>query len=534
MYSSIGSMMLGWDYVSGSQLASLPEFRRQFGVLQPDGSHLIPSYVLSSWQAIGPAAHVIAAIIAAPLLEKWGRKPQIIVVLVLSLAGVLMQQLATEWTLHLGGRLVNGTFAASSESLHCSHISLRRRLDRHHVHHLSSVDRRELQAGAARFLPLLLQHQHCFGPVLHVGTPSSSSQQRPSTDPASVVIGYGSSHIEGKWQWWTVIVSMYFLPGAPRLSVLLQRGPRLTPRRPAVLLVFYPWFPESPYWLIRENKPEKARRALEGLYGKNRTELVDCEMRRIEEDVRFNQELQSTFEGPQYAIFGIEVGQELQCFRGKNLKRSLTAMLASSGQQLIGASFAIGYATYFFELIGVEQYFLTSCLMYVVMLLSTGAAFPMIEIVGRRTLIVPALFMLSGILLCMGIAGCFDTDAALWAIVVLMYLWALVYQISLGACGFVLASEVATLRLRASTQALVTVMNGIWGLVMQFTVPYMINPDAGNLGGKTGFIFFGTGLLTAIGGYFMFPETKVRIRSVLFCLVLFNLFADWSDPGHYL
>lgn len=101
-------MMLGWDYVSGSQLASLPEFRRQFGVLQSDGSHLIPSYVLSSWQAIGPAAHVVAAIIAAPLLEKWGRKPQIIVVLILSLAGVLMQQFATEWTLHLGGRLVNG------------------------------------------------------------------------------------------------------------------------------------------------------------------------------------------------------------------------------------------------------------------------------------------------------------------------------------------------------------------------------------------------------------------------------------------
>ncbi|KAK9482023.1 hypothetical protein V1527DRAFT_455432 [Lipomyces starkeyi] len=36
----------------------------------------------------------------------------------------------------------------------------------------------------------------------------------------------------------------------------------------------------------------------------------------------------------------------------------------------------------------------------------------------------------------------------------------------------------------------------------------MINTDAGNLGGKTGFIFFGTGTITAVVAYFLFPETK--------------------------
>ncbi|KFA65070.1 hypothetical protein S40285_03091 [Stachybotrys chlorohalonatus IBT 40285] len=435
MYSAIGSMMLGWDYVSGGQLASLPEFRRQFGVEQPDGSHLIPSHVLSAWQAIGPAAHIIAAIVAAPLLEKWGRKPQIIPVVLLSLGGVILQQYAVEWTLHLAGRAVNGA-----------------------------------SIGIMFTISPLWIGESC----------------RPEL--RGVVIAYGASNIDGKWQWWTVIVSMYFLP--------------------ALLTIFYPWFPESPYWLIRESKPDMARRALERIYGKVKQHLIDCEMRRLSEDVRFNTELQLSFEGPTYSVFGIAVGQELECFRGKNLKRSLTAMLASSGQQLIGASFATGYATYFFELIGIEQYFLASCIIYVVMLLSNGAAFPAIEVIGRRTLIVPSLFMLTAILLAMGIAGCFSTEAALWAIVVLMYLWAIIYQISLGACGFVLASEIATLRLRASTQALVTVMNGVWGLIMQFTIPYMINPDSGNLGGQTGFIFFGTGLLTAIAGYFMFPETK--------------------------
>ena len=36
-----------------------------------------------------------------------------------------------------------------------------------------------------------------------------------------------------------------------------------------------------------------------------------------------------------------------------------------------------------------------------------------------------------------------------------------------------------------------------------------INSDAGNLGGRVGFIFLGTGLVAAIGGWFLYPETKV-------------------------
>lgn len=42
-----------------------------------------------------------------------------------------------------------------------------------------------------------------------------------------------------------------------------------------------------------------------------------------------------------------------------------------------------------------------------------------------------------------------------------------------------------------------------------------INPDAGNLGGKVGFIFLGTGLIAAVGGFFLYPETKVSLDSTL-------------------
>lgn len=40
-----------------------------------------------------------------------------------------------------------------------------------------------------------------------------------------------------------------------------------------------------------------------------------------------------------------------------------------------------------------------------------------------------------------------------------------------------------------------------------------INPDAGNLGGKVGFIFLGMGLIAAVGGWYLYPETKVRAQA---------------------
>lgn len=169
----------------------------------------------------------------------------------------------------------------------------------------------------------------------------------------------------------------------------------------------------------------------------------------------------------------------------------------------------IGYATYFLELIGIQDYFSASVALYVVMLLASLAAFPLTEIFGRRFLIVKPQFVLCFMLLIIGILGCVPNQrTASKAIVAFIYVWAIIYQLSIGATGFVLASEIATMRLRGATQGLITITNACWGLIMQFTVPYMINPDAGNLGGKVGFIFLGTGLIAAVGGWWLFPETK--------------------------
>ncbi|WVF71058.1 hypothetical protein IAT40_005855 [Kwoniella sp. CBS 6097] len=207
--------MLGLDYKAGGQLAALPEFQKQFGVPDGSGGYFIPVHYLSAWSAIGPACDLVAAVVAAPFLEK------------VSLA----------------------------------------------------------------------------------------------------------------------------VP--PRLWLLLVSR---------VAILAHP--------LIREGRTEEARQALKTLYGKQNSEsFFDGELERLAIDVRATQDL--TGDLPIKTIFGLPLPTaDIECFKGKNLKRTWTAIWAASAQQMIGATFAIGYDTYVFDLIGFKDYFDASVVLYVVMFAS--------------------------------------------------------------------------------------------------------------------------------------------------------------------
>ena len=245
-----------------------------------------------------------------------------------------------------------------------------------------------------------------------------------------------------------------------------------------ILASVWTFFPESPYWLVRNGKIQQAKKALERIYGVKGPEFYNIEIRRIQEEIAFSRQVQR---GPPEAkqhrtAFGIDFATEAECFRATNRKRTWTAIFAASAQQMIGATFVIGYATYFLELIGIKDYFSAAVALYVVMLVASTAAFPLTEIFGRRSLIVIPQFILCAMLLLIGIMGCIPNKGrASWGIVAFIYLWATIYQLSIGATGFVLASEIATMRLRTATQGYITITNAIWGLIMQFTVPYMVS-----------------------------------------------------------
>lgn len=135
-------MMLGFDYVIGSQLAALTQFQKFFGVQLSDGSYIVPAKYLSAWGSIGLGCDVIASWLAAPILEKYGRKPLILFAAGVSTVAIVLQQLATDWKVHLAGRAVNGSWFCMSLGSVMSKWLIRglRYCYRHHVHHLTLVD----------------------------------------------------------------------------------------------------------------------------------------------------------------------------------------------------------------------------------------------------------------------------------------------------------------------------------------------------------------------------------------------------------
>lgn len=136
--------MQGFDIVAGGQLAALPVFREKFGIPQPDGSYLVPARYLSAWSSIAPACEIVATIIFAPMLDKFGRKPGILAACAISTAGVLLQQLASDWKVHLAGRGVNGTSCNQIAVVETDASS--RYCYWHDVYHLTTLDWRGLSA----------------------------------------------------------------------------------------------------------------------------------------------------------------------------------------------------------------------------------------------------------------------------------------------------------------------------------------------------------------------------------------------------
>ncbi|KAK9329564.1 hypothetical protein V1520DRAFT_278984 [Lipomyces starkeyi] len=391
------------------------------------------------------AGDFFGALICGYLMDYTGRKRSVLLAATISCVGIGLQYVSATWRVFFAGKFINGIAFGIWFTVAPTWIGENARPE------------------CRGFFLCLYNSSIVYGQAL------------------VVFISKGLVRIPGKWSFQSTILLQFLFP--------------------ALGYAGYLFFAESPYWLLSRDMDDDARKALRKLYGSNYQEFRDIEFDRLSENVRFSTNLRRMANEGGLAV--------LKCFRGTNLKRTMTSLLAAAGQQLLGASFVLGYVTYFLELVHVENTFLVTVILFVVMIISTTSTFVLIEILGRRTLLVPATFVLTFILLLIGIMGCIPNQvAAGWVITVCIFIWGAIYQLSLGSTGFVMASELSTLTLRAQTQSLVAATDSVVAGISGFTIPYMINPDAGNMGGKVGFVFFAMGVFVCIGYYFFIPETK--------------------------
>lgn len=94
-----------------------------------------------------------------------------------------------------------------------------------------------------------------------------------------------------------------------------------------------------------------------------------------------------------------------------------------------------------------------------------------------------------------------------------------------------IAGEVSQIRLRAQSQSIGFAFNYFFSTVWNVVVPYMFNAEEGNLGGKMGWIFLATSVLSFIIVYYEFPETKDRTYEELDEMFEMNVPA-WRFTGY--
>lgn len=96
------------------------------------------------------------------------------------------------------------------------------------------------------------------------------------------------------------------------------------------------------------------------------------------------------------------------------------------------------------------------------------------------------------------------------------------------------AAETSSLQLRGKSQAIGWLVHGLGTGVFSIFLPYIYNPDAGDAGAKTAFMFFGLCLISAVAVWAFIPETKGRsqaeIDSMFTHKVPTRKWRDWS-PG---
>ncbi|SPQ19922.1 6d9a5174-1ecf-44e4-a227-4765bf96db1f [Thermothielavioides terrestris] len=202
------------------------------------------------------------------------------------------------------------------------------------------------------------------------------------------------------------------------------------------------------------------------------------------------------------------------CFKGVHLVRTEISVMVYL-IQVIGGNPLIGYANYFFEQAGLNpsDAFNMGVGNTALGFVGTVTSWPLINYFGfgRRTIYNAGMLFMTLLLFIIGFLSIpTDNRAAVWAMATLMDIWTFAYQMTVGPICFVIISEISATRLRTKTIAIATAVQAAATIVTTVAMPYMLNADEANWGGKAGFLFGGISFICLVWCHFRLPESRGR------------------------
>jgi len=92
----------------------------------------------------------------------------------------------------------------------------------------------------------------------------------------------------------------------------------------------------------------------------------------------------------------------------------------------------------------------------------------------------------------------------------MMMLVIIVCGVGVWPASFAIAAETSSLQLRAKTQGISQATSAFTSAVAGVVLPYVFNPDAGNLRAKVGFTYVGSCVIGLAVTWYFIPEMKGR------------------------
>ncbi|CAG8944419.1 unnamed protein product [Penicillium salamii] len=262
--------------------------------------------------------------------------------------------------------------------------------------------------------------------------------------------------------------------------------------------------PESPWWLVRKDRLEDAKRSIRRLGGTKTEDQINGQLAMMVHTIKIEAEIEA---GTTY----------YDCFKGVDLRRTEVCCLTFVGQILSGSTFAYS-PTYFFTQAGMEvnRSFQLGVGCTGVAFVGTLLSWFLITGFGRRTLYVSGMGTLCTTLFLIGILNAAShTKGAMWAQAGLCFFWLFTYSLTVGPITYAIVSETSSVRLRPLTVSLARTSYQIINVVSQVLQPYFMNPTAWNASGKTGFFWGATALVAFLWAFFRLPEAKDRTYAEL-------------------
>lgn len=268
--------------------------------------------------------------------------------------------------------------------------------------------------------------------------------------------------------------------------------------------------PETPRFLIKQGKPERAAHSL-------------SKLRRLPEDHdAIREELGEIQANHEYELT-LGEATYLDCFRGEIRKRLLTGCGLQALQQLTGINFIFYYGTAYFTNSGITNSFVISMITSAVNVGSTIPGLYAIDKFGRRPLLLAGAIGMCISQLIVASLGTVYTGqdpvtgmtfslnlAAQRTAIAFVCIYIFFFASTWGPIAWVVTGEIFPLKVRAKCLSMTTATNWLLNWAIAYATPYLVNfgPGNANLQSKIFFIWFACCFLCIAFVYFMIYETK--------------------------